>query len=129
MALRDLRNNRNTDGLGTGSHDLWALSKLHGAKDCKQGLRKKQQPFQQRNGCESLSASLHHLGNSKQALFTHSNSFTCNKKREEEYMTSEIDLKGSFFLFFFSFELSQPISVLLQFSLSSNRNTRVPFNF
>lgn len=111
MALRDLRNNRNTDGLGTGSHDLWALSKLHGAKDCKRGLRKKQQPFQQRNGCESLSASLHHLGNSKQALFTHSNSFTCNKKREEEYMTSEIDLKGSFFLFFFSFELSQPISV------------------
>lgn len=44
-------------------------------------------------------------------------------------MTSEIDLKGSFFLFFFSFELSQPISVLLQFSLSSNRNTKVPFNF
>lgn len=44
-------------------------------------------------------------------------------------MTSEIDLKGSFFLFFFSFEPSQPISVQLQFSLSSNRNTRVPFNF
>lgn len=102
MALRDLWNNRNADSWGTRSQDYRLVSKLYRVEDFNQDLKKKQQSFHHWNGHEisfCLPASL--LGSSKWALFTHSNSFTCNKKREEEYMTFEIDLEGvSFFLFF-----------------------------
>lgn len=106
MALRSLLSSRSTASLGTRSQDYGLVTELCRAKDYNQGLSKKQQTFHQRNRCECfyLPASL--LGNSKQALSTHSNSFTSNKKRGEEYMTSKIDLKGGFCPLFFFFNLS-----------------------
>lgn len=113
MALRGLSSSRSTASLGTRSQDYGLVIELCRSEDYNQRLSKKQQPFHQnryQNRCESVSASLRHSQAipSKHFLLTPI-VLQAIKKREEEYMTSKIDLKGCFcplFLYFLNQSLS-----------------------